>query len=391
VIQRLSTGDDPMKNVVIAGYARSPFHFAHKGLLAKVRPDDLAAQVVRGLIDRTGVNVDDIEDLILGCAFPEGEQGLNMARLVVLMAGLPISVAGTTINRFCGSSMQSIHNAAGAIQMNAGEVFICAGVESMSRVTMGGFNPMPNPALLESNPAAYISMGETAENVGKEFNIDREEQEQFAVLSQQKAADAQSQGKLEQEIVPIQMNGLTVDTDGCLRPGTSAEDLAGLKLAFDENGSVTAGTSSPLTDGAAATLVCSETYAQENGLEPIARIKSIAVSGCKPETMGLGPIFASRKALARAELSADAIDVVEINEAFATQSIASVRDLDLDIDKVNIDGGAIAIGHPLGATGARITGKAAQLLKREGGRYALSTQCIGGGQGIATVLETVGT
>ena len=379
-----------MKNVVIAGYARSPFHFAHKGLLAKVRPDDLAAQVVRGLIDRTGVNVDDIEDLILGCAFPEGEQGFNMARLVVLMAGLPISVAGTTINRFCGSSMQSIHNAAGAIQMNAGEVFICAGVESMSRVTMGGFNPMPNPALLESNPAAYISMGETAENVGKEFNIGREEQEQFAVLSQQKAADAQSLGKLEQEIVPIQMNGLTVDTDGCLRPGTSAEDLAGLKLAFDENGSVTAGTSSPLTDGAAATLVCSEAYAQENGLEPIARIKSIAVSGCKPETMGLGPIFASRKALARAELSADAIDVVEINEAFATQSIASVRDLGLDIDKVNIDGGAIAIGHPLGATGARITGKAAQLLKREGGRYALSTQCIGGGQGIATVMETVG-
>ena len=379
-----------MRNVVIAGYARSPFHFAHKGLLAKVRPDDLAAQVVRGLIDRTGVNVDDIEDLILGCAFPEGEQGFNMARLVVLMAGLPISVAGTTINRFCGSSMQSIHNAAGAIQMNAGEVFICAGVESMSRVTMGGFNPMPNPALLESNPAAYISMGETAENVGKEYNIDRKEQEQFAVLSQQKAADAQSLGKLEQEIVPIQMNGLTVDTDGCLRPGTSAEDLAGLKLAFDENGSVTAGTSSPLTDGAAATLVCSEAYAQKNGLEPIARIKSIAVSGCKPETMGLGPIFASRKALARAELSADAIDVVEINEAFATQSIASVRDLGLNMDKVNIDGGAIAIGHPLGATGARITGKAAQILKREDGRYALSTQCIGGGQGIATVMETVG-
>ena len=380
-----------MRNVVIAGYARSPFHFAQKGLLAKVRPDDLAAQVVRGLVDRTGVNVDDIEDLILGCAFPEGEQGFNMARLVVLMAGLPINVAGTTVNRFCGSSMQSIHNAAGAIQMNAGEVFICAGVESMSRVTMGGFNPMPNPALLESNPAAYMSMGETAENVGKEYNIGREEQEQFAVLSQQKAADAQSLGKLEKEIVPIQMNGLTVDTDGCLRPGTSTEDLAGLKLAFDENGSVTAGTSSPLTDGAAATLVCSETYAQENGLEPIARIRSIAVSGCKPETMGLGPIFASRKALARAGLTADNIDVVEINEAFATQSIASVRDLGLDIDKVNVDGGAIAIGHPLGATGARITGKAAQILKREGGRYALSTQCIGGGQGIATVMETVGT
>ena len=379
-----------MESVVIAGYARSPFHFAHKGLMAKVRPDDLAAQVVRGLVEKTGVSVDDIEDLILGCAFPEGEQGFNMARLVVLMVGLPISVAGTTINRFCGSSMQSIHNAAGAIQMNAGEVFICAGVESMSRVTMGGFNPMPNPALLETNPAAYMSMGETAENVGKEYNISREEQEQFAVLSQQKAGDAQSLGRLEQEIVPIQMNELTIDTDGCLRSGTSAEDLAGLKLAFDENGSVTAGTSSPLTDGAAATLVCSETYAQENGLKPIVRIKSIAVSGCKPETMGLGPIFASRKALARAELTADQINVVEINEAFATQSIASVRDLGLDIDKVNIDGGAIAIGHPLGATGARITGKAAQILNREGGRYALSTQCIGGGQGIATVMETVG-
>ena len=378
-----------MESVVIAGYARSPFHFAHKGLMAKVRPDDLAAQVIRGLVEKTGVNVDDIEDLILGCAFPEGEQGFNMARLVALLAGLPITVAGTTVNRFCGSSMQSIHNAAGAIQMGAGEVFICAGVESMSRVAMGGFNPMPNPVLHEMIPGAYMSMGETAENVGREYGISREEQEEFAVLSQQKASDAQTAGRLQDEIVPIQLGDIVIESDGCLRPGTTIEDLAGLKLAFDENGSVTAGTSSPLTDGAAATLVCSEDYAVQHGLDPIVRIKSIAVSGCKPETMGLGPIFASRKALSRAGLDANDIDVIEINEAFATQSIASIRDLELDIGKVNIDGGAIAIGHPLGATGARSTGKAAQVLKRDGGRYALSTQCIGGGQGIATIMETL--
>ena len=376
-----------MKDIVIAGYTRSPFHFATKGGLAKVRPDDLAAHVVKALIERTGVNPDDIEDLILGCAFPEGEQGLNMARLVVLMAGLPISVAGTTVNRFCGSSMQAIHMAAGAIQMGAGDVFICAGVESMSRVPMSGFNPMPNPALCQSMPAAYMSMGETAENVGREYQISREEQEVFAVASQQKAGDAQSQGRLADEIVPIEVNGSTIDADGCLRPTTDLEGLAGLKLAFDENGSVTAGTASPLTDGAAATLVCSSDYAKANGLEAMARIVSFAVSGCKPETMGLGPIFSSRKALARAGISATDLDVIEINEAFATQSIASIRDLELDSTKVNMDGGAIAIGHPLGATGARITGKAAQVLQREGGRYALSTQCIGGGQGIATVLE----
>ena len=378
-----------MKNVVIAGYVRSPFHIANKGELSKVRPDDLAAQVVKGLIERTGVNPVDIEDLILGCAFPEGEQGFNMARLVVLMAGLPITVAGTTINRFCGSSMQSIHTAAGAIQLNAGDAFICAGVESMSRVPMTGFNPMPNPTLYETMPQAYMSMGETAENVGREYDISREQQEAFAFASQQKAAAAQSDGKLSNEIIPITINSTTIETDGCLRPDTSLEGLASLKLAFDENGTVTAGTSSPLTDGAAATLVCSEDYALANGLKSIARLRSVAVSGCKPETMGLGPIFASRKALARAGIEAEALDVVEINEAFATQSIASIRDLELDPKRINMDGGAIAIGHPLGATGARITGKAAEILKRDGGRYALATQCIGGGQGISTVLEAI--
>jgi len=378
-----------MKDVVLAGYARSPFHFASKGALVKVRPDDLASAVVKGLVERTGVNPDDIEDLALGCAFPEGEQGFNMARLVVLMAGLPISVAGVTINRFCGSSMQAIHMAAGAIQMGAGEAYICAGVESMSRVPMSGFNPMPNTALYQTMPEAYMSMGETAENVGREYNISREEQEMFALDSQQKAVAAQSDGRLAGEIVPIQANGSNIDADGCMRPDTSLEGLAGLKPAFDEKGTVTAGTASPLTDGAAATLVCTAEYAAANNLAPLARIASFAVSGCQPETMGLGPIFSSRKALERAGISAGDLNVVEINEAFATQSIASIRDLELDPSTVNIDGGAIAIGHPLGATGARITGKAAQVLQREGGRWALSTQCIGGGQGIATVLEAV--
>ncbi len=379
-----------MKDVVIAGYARSPFTFARKGELTKMRPDELAAQVIRGLVERTGVKPEDIEDLLVGCAFPEGEQGLNVARIIgILSEKLPLTVAGVTINRFCGSSMQAIHSAAGAIQMDAGEVFLCAGVESMSRVPMMGFNPMPHPGLYESFPAVYMGMGETAENVAEKYQITRKDQEAFAVVSQKRAAKAQQDGKLDEEIVPIEDNGTQISKDGCIRPDTDAKALADLKPAFIENGSVTAGTSSPLTDGASAVLVCSAEYADKNGLEPVARIRSIAVSGCSPEIMGIGPVGASRKALERAGIDVAKLDVVELNEAFASQAIACMRDLGLDHEKVNIDGGAIALGHPLGATGARITGKAAQLLKREGGRYALSTQCIGGGQGIATVLEAV--
>ena len=378
-----------MKNVVIAGYTRSPFTLAGKGALQKVRPDELAAEVIKGLVARTGVKAEDIEDLILGCAFPEAEQGFNMARLVAFLAELPLSVAGVTVNRFCGSSMYAIHMAAGAIKMNAGEVFICAGVESMTRVPIMGYNPMPHPGLYERFPQAYISMGETAENVATKYQITREAQEAFAVQSQSKAAAAQAAGKLDDEIIPIKSNGTVVDADGCIRPETTAEGLSELKPAFDENGTVTAGTSSPLTDGAAATLVCSEDYADRASLRPLARIKSIAVAGCAPEIMGIGPVPASRKALERAGLSIADIDVAEVNEAFSSQSLACLRDLDLDADRVNLDGGAIALGHPLGATGARITGKAAALLVREGGTYALSTQCIGGGQGIATVLEAV--
>ncbi len=378
-----------MDNVVIAGYARSPFTFASKGALTKVRPDELAAQVIKGLIERTGVNADDIEDLIVGCAFPEGEQGLNVARLIGFLSELPISVAGVTVNHFCGSSMHAIHMAAGAIRMNAGDAFICAGVESMTRVPIMGFNPLPHPGLYESRPEAYMSMGETAENVAGKYQISRHQQEEFALASHAKAAAAQAAGKLTDEIVPIAHNGTTVDRDGCIRPDTTLEALADLKPAFDEKGTVTAGTSSPLSDGASATLVCREGYAKKHGLEPLARVKSIAVVGCAPEIMGIGPVAATKKALERAGLGAADMDIVELNEAFASQSLACIRDLGLDTGTVNVDGGAIALGHPLGATGARITGKAAALLKREGGTYALATQCIGGGQGIATILEAV--
>lgn len=378
-----------MKNVVIAGYARSAFTLASKGALSKVRPDELAAQVIKGLLQRTAVKVEDVEDLMLGCAFPEGEQGLNMARLVGFLSELPLSVAGATLNRFCGSSMQAIHSAAGAIQMNAGEVFLCAGVESMTRVPMMGFNPLPHPGLYESYPQAYISMGETAENVAKKYGISRRQQEEFAVSSQVKAAAAREQGRFSQEITPIKHGEETIDRDGCIRPETNLEVLADLKPAFDANGAVTAGTSSPLTDGASAVLVCSEDYAHRNGLEALARIKSIAVAGCAPEIMGIGPVAATRKALARAGLSIADIDIIELNEAFASQALACIRDLELDPEKINLDGGAIALGHPLGATGARITGKVAALLQRERKRFALATQCIGGGQGIATILEAV--
>ncbi|MFB0611125.1 thiolase family protein [Aurantiacibacter poecillastricola] len=376
-----------MSDVVIAGYVRSPFHPAHRGALAKVRPDDLAANTVKGLIERSGVNAEDIEDLLLGCAFPEGEQGFNLARLVVLLADLPLSIGGMTMNRFCGSSMSAVHYAAGQIACGAGEVFIAAGVESMSRVPMTGFNPMPNPELAKRS-AAYVGMGDTAENVARKYELSREAQEAFALTSQQKAGEAVKKGVFKDEIVPVTLpDGTVIDTDGTPRPDTTAEGLAGLKLSFDENGTVTAGTASPLTDGCAAVLVCSADYAAKNGLKVMAKVKSMAISGCAPEIMGIGPVEASKKALKRAGITMDDIDVVELNEAFSSQSLACIGDLGIPEGKINLDGGAIAIGHPLGATGARIVGKAASLLQREGKKHALVTQCIGGGQGIATILE----
>jgi acetyl-CoA acyltransferase len=372
-----------MPRAVIAAYARTPFHFARKGALARVRPDDLAAIAIRGVLDRSGVDPELVEDVTLGCAFPEAEQGMNVGRIAGVIAGLPRSVAGATVNRFCGSAMQAIHSAAGAIAMDAGDAFVAGGVESMSRVPMVGFNFLPNPKLAESYPQIYMSMGETAENVAERFGVPRERQEAFAVESQRKAAAARADGRLAAEIVPVG----EVAEDGCIRPDTTAAALAELKPAFRSDGSVTAGTSSPLTDGATAVLVTSKRFAKEHGLVPLAVIRGFAVSGCDPEIMGIGPVGAVRKLLDRAGLTIDDVDVMELNEAFASQSVAVVEELGIDPAKVNVDGGAIALGHPLGATGARITGKAAQLLARDGGRYAVATQCIGGGQGIATLLE----
>ena len=374
-----------MTSAVICGFARSPFQPAHKGLFAKTRPDDLAAQTIMGLLSKTGVKPEDIEDLIVGNAFPEGEQGFNMGRMLVFLSGLPDTAAGQTVNRWCGSSMEAIHIAAGKIAVGAGDVFVCAGVESMTRIPMGGYNPLPNPKLYADMPQAYISMGLTAENVAKQCEVSREDQENFAITSHQKAAAAD----FSEEIVPIQTAGGEVSTDGTIRAESTPEDLAKLNPAFDVYGTVTAGTSSPLTDGAAAVLVCSEEYAKANNLPMLARIKSQAIAGLKPEIMGLGPVGATEKALARAGISKDDLNVVELNEAFSAQSIPCMQQIGVDPSIVNMEGGAIALGHPLGASGARITGKAALLLHRHKKKYALATACIGGGMGIATVLEAI--
>ena len=372
---------------VISAYARSPFHFARKGRLAEVRPDTLAAQVVQGLLRRTDLDPALIEDVILGCAYPEAAQGNNLARIVGLLAGLPHEVGGMTVNRFCGSSMQAVHIAAAQIEAGMGDAFLCVGVESMTMVPQGGFNFSPNPEL-KAHTDAYLSMGETAENVAQRWNVSRADQDLLALQSHQKAAAAREQGRLAAEIVPIALpDGEVIDIDGCIRPGTTLEALAALKPAFRPDGVVTAGTSSPLTDGAAAVLVTSDDFAARHGLQPMARVRSFATVGVDPAIMGIGPIPATRKALKRAGLGVSDLDVIEINEAFSSQALACIRDLGLDMAKVNLDGGGLSIGHPLGATGARITGKAAALLQRQKGRYALSTQCIGGGQGIATVLE----
>ena len=372
---------------VIAGYVRSPFTPAKKGSLAKTRPDDIATSVVNGLLENTGIDPSLIEDLIVGTAFPEAEQGFNVARMITFLSDLPESVPGVTINRFCGSSMQAIHDAVGRISMGAGQAFIAGGVESMTRIPMTGFNPMPNPKLSIEFPEAFTSMGITAENLAKKYSIDRTTQEEFAIESQKRASNSREKGAFTDEIIPINTESGIIELDGCIRSDTDSKTLSKLKPAFDSNGSVTAGTSSPLTDGAAFVLICSEEFAINNDLKPLARILSTAVSGCSPEIMGIGPVEATRKSLERAGLSLGEIGIIELNEAFAAQSLAVMDELGLDKSKVNIEGGAIALGHPLGASGARITGKAAQLMNKNNEKYALATMCIGGGQGIATILE----
>ena len=378
-----------MRNAVIVGYKRSPFTFARKGEMANIRPEDILSQTINQLLNEIKINKNDIEDIITGCAYPEGAQGNNIAKIVSFMTDMPEHVAGMTVNRWCGSSMQAIHDATGAIAINSGDVFLCCGVESMTFIPMNGLTYDPHPQLSKDNPNVYMSMGITAENVAKKFNISRKEQQDFAISSHSKANLARESNLFDNEIVSITNNDEKINKDGGIRPNTSHEILDGLKLAFDENGTVTAGTASPLTDGASAVIVCEEEYAKKNNLNILARIKSTAVVGCPPELMGLGPINASKKALKRANLSISDIDIVELNEAFASQSLACIKELKMDINKVNIHGGAIALGHPLGATGARITGKVATLLQNNNKKYGLATQCIGLGQGIATVLENI--
>ena len=374
------------RHAFIAGYVRTPFTFAKKGALASVRPDDLGAHAVRSLLERTGVPGDEIEDVVWGCAFPEGEQGLNIGRVVGLLAGLPETTAGATVNRWCGSSIQAVQIAAGMLMMNAGDAFVAGGTESMSKVPMMGFNVLPHPSWSAEAVEDFINVGMTAERVARQFGVSREEQDSFAFASHSKARTAQQKGLLADEIAPYRLGDTMIADDGCVRE-TTLEKLAGLKTVFMKDGTVTAGSSSPMTDGATALLVCTEEFARRRGLDLLARVESFAVSGCAPGIMGMGPVESSRKAMARAGVTMKDIDIVEMNEAFAAQAEACRRQLDIPHEKLNVDGGAIALGHPLGATGGRLVGKAASLLRREKGRRALATQCIGGGMGIAMVME----
>ena len=374
----------------VCGYVRSPFTRAHRGELKDIRPDDLAGQVAHTLLHRTGIDPTSLDDVMVGCAYPEGEQGLNIGRIITHYLKGPPDLPGMTTNRLCGSSMQVMHTAAGMIARGWGDLFLCGGVESMSRIQRGGFNRSPSPFLEEIMPDAYISMGLTAENVAARHAIPRVRQEKFAFDSHQKAILAKQNGLLDNEVSTICSSDVTfgVDVDGCMRDST-LEAMAALKPAFIEDGVVTAATSSPLTDGASFSLIASKDAVETHGLNPMARIVSAAVSGVHPDEMGLGPIPATRLALNRAELTVDDLDVIELNEAFSSQSLACIDELNLPEEKINLDGGAIAIGHPLGASGARIVGKTASLLQRTGGRYGLATMCIGGGMGIATILEKV--
>ena len=380
-----------MKHAVIVEAKRTPFGRAIKGSTAATRPETLGLVVLEALKpllkDWTA-----LEDMIVGCAMPEGEQGMNLARVVSFRAGLPITAAASTINRFCGSSQESVLMAVRAVQAGAGDLFLAGGIESMSKVPMGGYNPSIDPWLAAHHPEAFCSMGITAENLAKEYGISRSQQDEFAYESHQKAAAAWKAGKFAKECVAFTTTGLDgkevrVEVDECVRADTSLEKLAELKPSFLEGGTITPGNSSPLTDGAAFLVVMEEEAAKAVGLKPVARLLQGAVAGVEPERMGIGPVPAVKKVLARVGLGLDQIDAIELNEAFAAQSLAVLKEGGFDPAKVNAWGGAIAIGHPLGASGARIITTLINRLHTDGGRFGLATMCIGGGQGIATVIE----
>ncbi len=380
---------------------RTPVGRGYKGALATVRPDDLAAFVIEGLLARTpNLERARIEDVVLGCAMPEGPQGLNLARNAALRAGLPDSVGGVTVNRFCASGLEAIAIASERIRAGWADVLIAGGSESMSMVPMTGNTFRPNPQLVTNHPESYTSMGLTAEIVADQYDVSREDQDAFALQSQQRTAAATEARRFADELLPIDVahfltDGLhkaqarqqVLDVDECPRPETSAEALANLKPVFRRGGSVTAGNSSPVSDGAAATLVVSEDVARDLGREPLGRLVSYAVAGVPPDTMGIGPVRAVPMALKRAGLKLDDIALIELNEAFAAQSLAVIRELGLDPERTNVNGGAIALGHPLGCTGAKLTATMLYELKRRGERYGLVTMCVGGGMGAAGILE----
>src|SRR5215467_789826 len=402
-IQRRNTY---MAEAVIVSAVRTPIGRANKGVLKEVRSDDLAAFAVKAAVERVPkLDRSLIEDVIIGCAFPEGEQGMNLARIVGALAGLPETAGGVTVNRFCASSLQAVNMAAQNIMLGMGDVFVAGGIENMSRVPMGGFNPSFNPRLirpregekisspyppseLEYGYSSYIPMGITAENLAREYNISRESQDAFALRSHQRAIAATDNGVFKREIVPVSLSdGGLMEIDEGPRRDTSLEKLANLEPAFIKGGTVTAGNSSPLNDGAAAAVLMSAEKARDLGITPLARILTMAVAGVRPDIMGIGPVPAMRKALQRAGLQLSDIEIIELNEAFAAQTLSVVKAMGIDDEKLNPHGGAIALGHPLGCSGARLVATLINDLQTHNKTFGIATLCIGGGQGLATIIE----
>ena len=392
-----------MRDAVIVSAVRTAVGRAPRGTLRHTRPDEMGAGVIREAIRRAeGLQPAEIEDVIMGCAMPEAEQGMNVARVAAIRAGLPVDTSAMTINRFCSSGLQSIALAADRIRTGGADVIVAGGLETMSMVPMGGHCSRTNPYLVEHYPDFYLNMGLATENVARRYEISREEQDAFALRSHQRAAHAQDEGKFREEIVPLvvefeeldekgrkQRRQVTFDTDEGVRRDTSLEALEKLRPAFHNEGTITAGNSSQMSDGAAAAVVMSDSRAKELGLRPLARFVAYATAGCPPEEMGIGPVFAIPKVLKIAGLTLDQIDVIELNEAFAAQSLAVIKTLGLDMEKVNVNGGAIALGHPLGCTGAKLTATILRELERRNGRYGMVTMCVGGGMGAAGIFERV--
>ena len=385
------------REVAIVSYARTPFGKANKGKFKDTRPDDMAAHAIESALEGVSdLEPSEIEDVVLGCAFPEAEQGTNVARVSSLLAGLPHEVPAMTVNRFCSSGVQTISIAAERIMSGAIDVAIAGGTESMSMIPMGGNNPSANPRLMEEMPEVYIGMGQTAENVAERFDISREEQDEFACQSHQRATEAWERGFFDDEVVPMETeivdedgnrHEVTVDMDGNVRPDTNMETLSNLPPAFAEDGVVSPGNASPLTDGAAATVVMTKEKADELGVEPLGYYRTMQVAGVPPEIMGIGPVPAVRKLLDATGLSIDDIDLVELNEAFASQSVYCADELGIDHDKLNVNGGAIAVGHPLGVSGTRMAGTILRALEERDGQYGIVTMCVGGGMGAAALVE----